>query len=143
MKADTYSKFCALIEAEWKAEGYDYDEEDLQDATSPRRWHQEHLIPFAQSGGKFAWHTMRSICGKGAWCSLSWYQVNFGSVPETADIHTGKQRPARGFDESEGTCCECGNPVVEVRPGKHQCDHCESLLSNAYSPETHQDNSPP
>jgi hypothetical protein len=28
--------------------------------------------------------------------------------------------------EDEGTCMACGNPLQLVRPGKHQCDHCET-----------------
>ena len=27
--------------------------------------------------------------------------------------------------EQEATCLECGNELTLVRPGKHQCDHCE------------------
>jgi hypothetical protein len=29
----------------------------------------------------------------------------------------------------EGLCCTCGGEVVEIRPGKHQCDHCENVAA--------------
>ena len=29
--------------------------------------------------------------------------------------------------EAGGCCTDCGYPVTIVRPGKYQCDHCESV----------------
>ena len=40
-----------------------------------------------------------------------------------------KQEPEEG-EESDATCVECGYPLQEVRPGKHQCNYCD--LENWY-----------
>ena len=40
-----------------------------------------------------------------------------------------KQEPEEG-EESDSTCVECGYPLQEVRPGKHQCNYCD--LENWY-----------
>ena len=45
------------------------------------------------------------------------------------DIVMLRQRVAELFEkyEEHGTCTDCGYPVQIVRPGKYQCNHCESI----------------
>jgi hypothetical protein len=43
-------------------------------------------------------------------------------APHPFGAHNYQELPA----EWDGLCCHCGNEVVEIRPGKHQCDSCEN-----------------
>ena len=31
------------------------------------------------------------------------------------------------FNKDDGTCLDCGGPLQAVRPGKHQCNCCDSI----------------
>lgn len=96
----TFNKFRKSLSDKWKSSGYAFDADDLDASATPRRWHEEVLIPFAESGGVFTWSTLRSICGNGAWHSLSWYGRNYsGCLPDHCDIKTGKARGRHGEEK--------------------------------------------
>ena len=43
-------------------------------------------------------------------------------APHPFGAHNYQELPS----EWEGLCLHCGNEVVEIRRGKHQCDYCEN-----------------
>lgn len=93
----TFGGFQATLRLRYQAEGLEFDQYDIDAAAGPSQWHEQELLPWAESGETFTKDVCRSIARHGIH-GLAWFARHFQeSVPADIDIKTGLTLAKKGL----------------------------------------------